>query len=1042
MVTWQLGTTSISFAQTITVTGLVTEESGEPVIGAAIILQKSTDGTVTDVDGRFSLNVPRNGVLEFRYIGLETEIVPVNGRTTINVVLKSNSVAMDEVVVVAYGTTKRTSFTGSASTTSAADLELRPLGNAAQALDGTAPGVQVSTTTGQPGESPTIRIRGFGTINGSADPLYVVDGAIYNGNIADINPLDIESITILKDAASTSLYGSSAGNGVVMVTTKKGRSDRVQISFNMTQGTSNRSIKEYDRVSVWDYYPLQWEQLKNSYITNGNTPEEAANRASANIHGTQLRYNPFKGVPNDQIVLPNGTLNPLATTLLYSDDLDWIDGVSRTAYRGEYNLSYNNKTDKSDSYASIGYLNDQGYVEKSDFTRFSGRANVNVYPKKWIKTGFNVSATRVSQKRASTGNTTYVNPFFFARTIGPIYPIHEHNMTTGEYILDSNGDKVFDYLGSRGGGAHTGRHVVAETLWNDPNRSRDAINGRTYLDLNVYKGLKLSTSVSLDNSNQKSKSYDNSRVGDGAPAGRISLTDIRISTYTFNQLLTYNTSIGKNTFDALLGHENYSYTYEYYTGGRTGIIAEGIYEFANFLSSSSQNSYTHTYTKEGYFGRLNYDYDNKYYASFSYRHDGSSKFSPDNRWGNFLSAGVSWRMDQEVFLKQVKWVNSLKLRASFGQTGNDNGGDDFGYYPYQTLYNLNNNNGDESGVLFSKYGNANLKWETQISTDLAVEFALFNWLSGTVEYFRKDSKDLLFNVAIPYSSGGRDVWQNIGKVSNSGIEMAFDFRILRNKNWNIKTGINATFLHNEIKGMPKDTDGKPIEIIDDTRKLAEGHSIYEFWLKDYQGVDPATGNAMYIFDEELAWDDKTCYTIDGKRVTTDSSKGAYHYAKSSIPTVYGGYNASVKYRNFDVALILAYSLGGKFYDGSYKYLMEVNAYGRAMSTDIYNRWQKPGDVTNVPRLDSNMATDYNTPSDRWLSNASYLNIKSLSISYQLPRSLVKSIDLDNVRLSVSGENLYLFTARQGMDPQMAFNGNGTNVYVPNRVLTCGLNLTF
>ncbi|MDR1919208.1 MAG: SusC/RagA family TonB-linked outer membrane protein, partial [Tannerellaceae bacterium] len=866
------------------------------------------------------------------------------------------------------------------------------------------------------------------------------------GSIADINPADIESITILKDAASTSLYGSSAGNGVILVTTKQGKSDRVQISFNMTQGTSNRAIKEYERVDVWEYYPLQWEMLRNSYITNGDNAETAAQKASANIYSGQLKYNPFKGVPNDQIVLPDGTLNPAATTLLYGDDLDWEDAITRAAYRGEYTLSYNNKTDKSDSYVSIGYLNDQGYIKKSDYERFSGRANVNVYPRKWLKTGFNVSGSRVSTKQAastSAGSSgTFVNPFFFARTVGPIYPIYEHDMTTGEYILDNNGNKIFDYLGSRGGGAHTGRHIVAETLWNNTDRSRDVLNARTYLDLNLYEGLKFSTSVSLDNSNQKTNSYQNNKVGDGAPSGSLGINTVRISTYTFNQLLTYNKTFDKHGIDVLLGHENYSYTYEYNTGGRRGIIAEGIYEFANFLTSSSQNSYTDTYKKEGYFGRLNYDYDDTYYASISYRRDGSSKFSPKNRWGNFLSAGLSWRIDQEAFLSDVKWINSLKVRASYGQTGNDNGGSDFGYYPYQTLYNLNNNSGDESGVVFSKYGNPNLLWETQISSDAAIEFGLWERLNGTIEYFRKDSKDLLFYVSIPFSTGGDKVWQNIGQVSNTGLEVALDFLALKNRDWTIKVGANATFLHNEITEMPKDSEGKPLEMIDDyNHKLSEGHSIYEFWVKEFIGVDPASGDALYRFDESLTWNDATCYTHNGARVTTDATKGVYHYAGSSIPDVYGGVNAGFHYRNFDLNVLFAYSLGGQMYNTSYKSIMEVNFYGRALSSDIKNRWQKPGDVTDVPRLDSNKSTDFNADSDRWLLDASYFNLKSLSLSYNLPKSIVRKIDLENIRLSLSGENIYMFTKKQGMDPQMAFNGYGTNAYVPNRVFTFGINFT-
>ena len=432
-------------AQQMKVTGVViNEDDGEPVIGASIVVKGTTVGTITDLDGKFELEADKNAKLVVSYVGLKT--LETTAQANMRVVLSSDAQELDDVIVVAYGTAKKSSFTGSAGVVGTKDLDMRPLTNATAALEGNVSGVQVGTGSGRPGDSPNIRIRGFGSINASNAPLYVVDGSIYNGEIADINPNDIESMSILKDAASTSLYGSSAGNGVVLITTKKAKNDDTQVTFSTSQGISSRAIKEYNRVGVWDYYPLQWEMLRNQYISaNGMSATDAATEASAKIYH-QLMYNPYRGVANDQIVGTDGKLNPAATQLLWGDDMDWNDAMERTGYRGEYNLSYSTKGKKSDTYVSLGYLNDNGYVIKSDFERYSARANVNVYPVKWFKTGLNISASRSQSQVANTQDNSggYSNHFMFARTIGPIYPIHKHDPETGAYILDNLGQQQYD----------------------------------------------------------------------------------------------------------------------------------------------------------------------------------------------------------------------------------------------------------------------------------------------------------------------------------------------------------------------------------------------------------------------------------------------------------------------------------------------------------------------------------------------------------------------------------------------------------------------
>lgn len=1025
---------SAVWAQDMHVSGtVISEEDGDPIIGATVLVKGTSIGTVTDFDGKFTLSVPSDHkTLVFSYVGmapLEEQAKPI-----MNVVLKNSSQSLDEIIVVAYGTAKKSSFTGSASTVSGKDLDIRPINSVTQALQGAAAGVQVGSSNGQPGKAPEIRIRGFGTINASANPLYVVDGAIYDGSIADINTADIESMTILKDAASTSLYGSSAGNGVVLITTKHGKSEKPTITFSTTQGFSNRAIKEYERVNIWQYYPLQWEQLRNQNITNGKTPAEAGILASSNIFG-QLLYNPFRGIANDQIVLPDGTLNPSATSLLWGNDLDWEGAMQQTGYRGEYNVNYSARSDKSDMFVSLGYLNDTGYIIKSNFERFSGRANVNISPAKWLKTGFNLAATRTKSQLANTDDNSngYANPFFFTRNIGPIYPIHEHNRETGAYILDKAGNMIYDYLSPRGSGGSSGRNIVAETKFNSNAYTRDGITARTYVDFNLMEGLKATLNASLENSNENVTSYDNKLVGDGQGSGRLRKTNRRRSTYSFNQLIGYNKSFGKHSIEALLGHENYSYTFEYLYGMRQGEAQSGLLSFENFTNINALTSYTDTYKKEGYFLRANYNYNDHYYASFSFRRDGTSRFAKDNRWGNFWSAGASWRIDQETFMQDVSWVNSLKLRASYGETGNDAG---IGYYPYMTLYELGYANGTEAGLLFSNFGNRALKWETQISYDAAVEFGLFDRLTGSVEYFVKQSKDLLFEVPTPPTSGVQKIWDNIGKVSNSGVEIALNAQVIKGGNWNWNVGMNATFLKNEIKSLPDK------EIIDKTKKLKVGESIYQYWLKEYMGVRPEDGSAMYRFGgENKDWNPTTCFVQNGDSVTTNQSLAKYHYAGSSIPKVYGGINTALKYKNWELNAVFTYQLGGKTYDYSYQQLMNVNSFGQAMHIDVLKRWTTEGQITDVPRLDSGQSTNFNAQSDRWLVNSNSFTVKSVAITYIVPRVFISRFGIQNARLSISGENLYMYSALRGMNPLQSFDGTSNNQYLPTRTFTFGLSIT-
>ena len=1057
--------TGMTMAQISRVTGIViSEEDNEPIVGASVLVKGTTLGTITDIDGRYTINnVPANAkTLVISYVGMKSQEIAIKGGEQ-KVVMQSDSEMIDEVVVVAYGTQKKSSFTGAASTVGAKSIEKRAITNVTAALEGNASGVQVTAATGQPGESSSVRIRGFGSVNASNAPLYVVDGTVYNGSIGDINPADIESMTILKDAASTSLYGSSAGNGVILITTKKGReSGGTGVSLTINQGWSNRAYKDYKKVGIYDYYPLQWQMLKNSYVTTGKDAATAASLATAEI-GNTLKYNPFAGIADDAIVGIDGKLNPSANALKWGDDLDWEDAAFKTGYRQEYNLSYNTKTDKSDTYASIGYLNDDGYMIKTDFERYSGRLNYNVYPVKWFKTGLNIGVTRTVSNYStsdSSNSSSYSNLTRFIRVMAPIYPVHKHDLNTGAY-LNSDGKAttdpnqyVYDYDGTRL--SNNGRDAIAETEFNQRELVRMNQTGHTYLTLTPIEGLNLTANYSINNIDYRRKVYENPYVGDGtAGPGRLNQTSTRTLTQTFNQLVTYNKTLGNHNFDILLGHESYSYKYEYLYGMKTQETVSNMYEFGNFVNISSLDSYTDTYKKEGYFGRINYDYAHKYYASLSYRHDGSSRFAKENRWGDFWSFGASWRISEEAFMKDIKWINNLKLRASYGETGNDDILDSNGYsdyYPYQTLYNLGYTNGSEAGSFFTVIANPDLKWETQVSMDVALEFGLFDRLTGTIEYFKKDSRDLLFDVSQPASVGVTSIIQNIGKVTNSGVEVELDYNVLKNKDWSLSIGANATFVKNKIKNLPATM--KENGYISGSKKWMEGKSIYEFWLRQWYGVDPQTGDGLYYLDTDAYNAEKNTLTdavkntiveIDGKQLTNSYTYAKYDFSGSSIPDVYGGFNIRASYKNFDLAAVFSYQLGGQILDTSYATMMDMTEFGYAQSPDLLKAWQQPGDITDVPRIDNSASHNTNigqSYSTRWLTSSDYLNLRSVTIGYQFPKKWLSKVMLKSARLNLTAENLFMLKARQGLNPMANYTGVTYNEYMPSRNITIGLNVSF
>ena len=1067
----------------------------QPIPGASVFVKEApTVGTVTDVNGRFVLkNLPANAkTLVFRFVGYTGLEMPVGSDVVAE--LQSENQKIEEVVVTAYGTVKKSSMTSSASTVGSKELASRPVGNAVKALEGQAAGVQVTPGYGAPGSAPSIRIRGFGSINASSEPLYVVDGIPYDSSISNINSDDIETMTVLKDAAATSLYGSRAANGVVIITTKKGKNEQFTVNAKASFGISQRGIPEYDRIGVLDYYPTIWRAIKNgnswgetAYTASNNTVWKpgllpstgAGSEANATIAARDrliqsvLKYNilTVDGINQmnpAEIVGADGKINPNARILSGYNDLDWFKELTRLGERQDYSVSASGGSNKSDYFLSVGYLKEDGYVLKSDYERITSRSTINIKPTSWLKFGTNISGTVIKSNSisgSSDNSSAYINPFSFARYIGPIYPVYLHDPATGNLVLDENGEKQYDMAQNglnRGSGGSAGRHVLAEMMLNSYGYETNILDSKANAEIILPYGFKLSTNGGVLYRNYREHEYNNTVIGDGAPGGSLSQIYTKTSSVTFNQLLTWNRSFNNHSVDVLVGHEMYSYLYNYIDGSKNGqIVSKTITEFPNFTDLSGLRSKTDKDKLESYLSRVNYNYAEKYFVSGSYRRDGSSRFQKDSRWGNFFSASLAWNAGREEFIKSLPWVNDLKVRASYGETGNNNisikgtssyvevgGGSNLSsYYPYQDLYELGYNNGMNStgGILQSTdLANLNITWETNKQSNIALDFRFLDRISGSLEWFNRKSDNLLFNVPLPLSTGRVSQPQNIGSMRNRGVEITLAGTILDMKDglsWNLS--VNATSFKNRITKMPPESPTVQIT----RRLLAVGHSIYDFYLRQWGGVDSRDGSGLYVYDSALgdaafneAGRPYVFRTINGQKFTTDPNYAKFDFCGSAIPDVLGGITNTFAYKGFSLNVLLAYSLGGKAYDGAYASLMTYGA-GSALHPDILKSWQYPGDGSNIPRIDITKNELLTAPSSRWLVSSDYLALKNITLGYTFPSRWVQKVGIKGLSTYFSGDNLGLITKRKGLNPQQDFDGITLNTYVMSKVYTFGVNVT-
>jgi TonB-linked SusC/RagA family outer membrane protein len=727
--------------------------------------------------------------------------------------------------------------------------------------------------------------------------------------------------------------------------------------------------------------------------------------------------------------------------LLYND-FDWYKPLQRTGTRTNADLSLSGNNGKSDFYVSLGYLNDKGYILKSDFKRFNARINVNSQVKKWLKTGLNLagnmSDANLAQDAATDNAASFINIFNFARGIGPIYPVKAYD-NAGIPILTNTGEQFYDYgqhpgAINRPSGASAGRNVVYETLLNDVLNKRIAANARSYVEVKFLKDFTFRPSINLDVRQSNGSTFRNAIVGDGAGLnGSASRTNSLTRSYTFNQILSYNKSFGKNNINVLAGHENYDLNFATNSATKVNQILKGNTEFANFVTPQDASGNVDNYRIESYLSKASYNYDEKYFFDASLRRDGSSRFSKNSRYGTFYSLGGSWSISKENFLKKATWIDDLRLKASYGEVGNDNllSNGNSSYYNYQAFYDLGYNNGGEPGILLSSAATPDLKWETINTLNIGTSFSLFKGrLIGELEVFNRGSKDLLFSVPQPLSNPITSIRKNIGSMTNKGIELQLGGDVLRKKNfsWNILT--NTSIIRNKITKLPSETP----QITSGTKRLEVGGDIYRFYLRQYAGVDATDGSAIYIPNTGVTTDLRT---INGETYTTNFNNAKYDYSGSAIPDFFGSVASTFDYKRFQFSFLLNYQVGGKFYDANYASLMSV-AYGGALHTDALNAWTETNTSSPFPRLDISSTSFFTAQSTRWLIDASYLTISNSSLSYNLPTKYLKNLNINSVKVFTAGENLALFSKRKGLNPTESFAGTNTTTYTPSRTITFGL----
>jgi len=1084
----------MAIAQNKQISGTVVGGDGQPIAGATVLVAGTTTGTTTGASGEFALSAPANGSLQVSFIGYQTETVAIAGKTNITITLHEDTQAIEDVVVVAFGTAKKEAFTGSAKVIKSDDIAKTQSSNVTDALVGKVAGVQFTSASGRLGAGQTLTVRGTGSIEAGNNPLYVVDGVPYEGDINNINSADIESMTILKDAASNALYGARGANGVIMITTKKAKAGDAVVTFEGKWGVNTRALQNYNVVDqAGEFYEFHHRALRNYQTMQMGMTDEAAYAWANNVLTSDLAggvsYNVFTVPEGQNLIGTNGKLNPLATEgrLVHYNGEDywlkpdnWLDEIYGSSFRQEYNVSVAGATDRSNFYASVGYLDNAGVIDGSNMERLTARMRADYQAKKWLRVGGNFSYTHFdwnngfSNEGASDGG----NAFATALQMAPIYPLYVRD-GEGNIKIDQYGFKVYDTGDGRNAGSKRRQggqdNDLQNLTLNKNNNEGNAFSASGFADFYLYEGLKLTINGNVTIDETRSTELMNPYYGQFATSGGVLYKGhSRMIAQNFQQLLNYNKSFGQHNLDILLGHESYK-TESYSLGAtKSGMFAPEYLELGGMITDmSSSSSGKATYNNEGYFFRAMYDFAGKYYFSGSYRRDASSRFHPDNRWGNFWSVGASWIINKENWFN-ADWVNMLKIKASYGSQGNDN----IASFLYIDRFSIDNDGqGGVTNLLIGK-GNKDITWETNGNLNVGVEASFWNdRMYANLDVFNRKTTDMLFNLAVPVEAGNfSSMMYNVGDMVNRGFELEIGGDIIRTKDFVWSANINMTHYKNEITKLPdqyKDTeshDGTMMGRINGSYFMAEGMSYYEFYRPSFAGVNDETGVSQWYYwknenvldaagnpIQKIGDDGKPMVDTKGepiyetqkvREVTEDyalASSNGREFQGDSLPDLFGGFGTSIVWKGLDFSAQFTYQIGGQAYDSGYAIYMSSptgTSDGSPYHRDLLNAWTPDNKTSDIPRFA--YGDNYSAAgSDRFLTDASFLNIQNITLGYTLPQKWTKKLLVNKLRLYVSCDNVWYWSKRQGLDPRQSISG-GTNPYyhAPVRTFTGGVSVSF
>ncbi len=1025
------------------VTGTVVDDDGFGLSDAEVKVEGKDASTFTDFDGNFEIDAePGDKLIIYDLTGSQKTFAI----TSNNMGKLKMTNELEEVVVIGYGTQTKEALVGSVGELSEEDIAVTRNPNVVQGAVGKIAGVQVINNTGQPGDGPTVRVRGVGSLYSSSGPLYVVDGVPFNGNINMINNLDIAEFNVLKDATAVSMFGSRGANGVIIITTKKGKEGDLKASIDMSGTYMTRGVPDYDMITdPGQYYQAFYQASRNFLYQSGFNLNDASTLAARNLIndndglGYALGYNIYNADPTALIDPSTGMLNNNGS-YLWNDS--WNDNLFNDSFSNKLFLNLRGGSNKMRTYFSIGYEDNNSYAVNSDFQRTTMNLNIEQDLTDAITIGGNVLYANTEQN--APDQSGYASQFGWSRNISPIYPVFGYELD-GTPIYDAAGNHVYDF-GDQSTGTPISRpygspqNPVATALNDIKELSNDNFSGRAFGSLKFLKDFKLTLNMAQDLRIGNEVDWDTPIGGDAANAGgRSRPRSFRNSTWTSQQLLNWDKTFNVlHNFEFLAGHEYMKWKFTNLNTHVTNFLFPDRPETDFGVVVEEVGNYVLNYSVEGYFARFNYNFDKKYYFTANFRRDASSVFSPENRWGTFWGVGGSWVVSKENFMSNVNWLNYFKLKSSYGEVGNDAifypSTSTRNYLAYEDQWNVVLANGN-IGIQRYSLGNKDLTWETSKNMNFGFEMAFIdNRFTVDFEYFTRKISGLLFNRP-PIPSEGLPAYpENIGNMENKGYEITLGAELVRKGNWSWSIFGNGTTYDNKVTKLPK------ADIDFGAFRLNEGESRFEYFMREFAGVNPNNGQALFYKDELDSDGNPT-----GERVLTENYSEAdeYYVGKSALPDWYGGFGTEVNYKNLNFRVNFAFQSGGYGRDTNYTNALNGEP-GENYHKDIFSQTWTPENP--------NAALPMVTPNDQFLSygtssmqliDASYLSLQDISISYTL-RDMFQFVDgIDNITLYTSANNVKLWSKRKGYDPRLSLTGyNDGNSYSLLRSISFGATINF